>query len=154
MLAPRLISRTRAAAPAPAQEQSTGSRAFITTAQTDYKPGDAVVIFGTGWLPNEVVTLTIHEASGAHADTLLTATADEYGNLLTMDFAPKTEHLGATFHLTATGQTSGRTAEAKFTDGGIMTTIRRADSTSTTWARRACRGWPARGSCALTSATA
>jgi hypothetical protein len=104
----------------PAQEQSTGRPAFVTTDQTDYKPGDAVVIFGNGWLPNEIVTLTISEASGAHADTVLTAEADEYGNIVNKEFTPTAEHLGASFTLTATGQSSGRTATAKFTDGGTV----------------------------------
>jgi hypothetical protein len=110
--------RATAFAPAPARDQDASSRAFVTTDQTDYKPGETVVIFGTGWAAEEVVTLTISEASAAHADTVLTATADEYGNILNKEFSPTEEHRGASFTLTATGQSSGRTATAHFTDGG------------------------------------
>jgi hypothetical protein len=101
-------------------EQSATSAAFVTTDQTDYQPGETVVIFGSGWMAGEQVTLSIHEESGAHADALLAAEADEYGIILNKEFAPTEEHRGAAFTLTATGQASARTANAKFTDGGIM----------------------------------
>jgi hypothetical protein len=94
--------------------------AFVTTDQTDYKPGDTVVIFGNGWAAGETVKLVIHEEQSSHDDKELSASADEYGNILNKEFSPTQENLGSSFTLTATGQSSGRTASAKFTDGGSM----------------------------------
>ena len=115
----RALAR-RTAALAPTEQQDAQRTAFVSTDQTDYQPGETVVIVGSGWLPRETVSLTLHEESGAHADTSLTAEADEYGNILNKEFALTEEHRGASFTLTATGQSSARTATAKFTDGGIM----------------------------------
>ncbi|MDQ3745106.1 MAG: hypothetical protein M3444_12050 [Acidobacteriota bacterium] len=94
---------------------------FVTTDQTDYKPGDTVVIFGSGWAAGETVKLVIHEESTSREDKELSADADEYGNILNKEFSPTVENLGSSFTLTATGQSSGRTASTKFTDGGNMT---------------------------------
>lgn len=41
---------------------------FVTTDQTDYKPGDTVVIFGSGWAAGETVKLVIHEESSSRED--------------------------------------------------------------------------------------
>ncbi|HJQ35478.1 MAG TPA: PxKF domain-containing protein [Pyrinomonadaceae bacterium] len=92
--------------------------AFVATDQTDYKPGDTVVIFGSGWAGGETVKLNVHADSSERADAELSAKADEYGNILNKEFSPTDADLGASFTLTATGETSGRTATAKFTDGG------------------------------------
>ncbi len=95
-------------------------QATISVDKTDYLPGETVTIAGSAWAPHEIVTLVLKEDPANHADTILTSQADEYGNLLNMDFTPTEEHVGTTFTLTATGQTSGKTATITFTDGGTM----------------------------------
>jgi hypothetical protein len=114
-------ARRLAAAPAPrAFEQPAADSPFVTTDRTDYKPGDTVVIFGSGFAAGESVKLTIHKESSDRADTEIAAEADEYGNIVSKDFATTADDLGSSFTLTAAGQSSGRTSGAKFTDGGVM----------------------------------
>lgn len=96
---------------------ATPSDAAVTTDKTDYQPGETVVISGSGFAAGELVSITLKETPANHADTALSATADEYGNFVNKDFSPTEEHLGTTFDLKAVGQTSGRTAEARFNDG-------------------------------------
>src|SRR5947207_15988515 len=45
--------------------------------------------------------------------------ADENGNIATSWYISSEELIGATMQVTATGQTSGLTASATFTDGGV-----------------------------------
>lgn len=99
-------------------EQAAG--ATVTTDKTDYQPGEMVTITGSGWTAGETVRLSIHKQSSDGADVELSATADEYGNILNKDFTVKQEHYGSSFTLTATGQSSGLTATATFTDGPVM----------------------------------
>ena len=96
------------------------SGATVTTDKTDYQPGETVVISGSGWAAGETVSLTLTEDPARHAETTLSASADEYGNILNKEFSPTREHVGMTFTLTAVGQASSRTATATFTDGGAM----------------------------------
>jgi hypothetical protein len=93
--------------------------AMVTTDKTDYQPGEVVIISGSGWLAGEVVSLVLHDGSKG-SDTTYTATADEYGNILNKEFSTTEENVGTTFTLSATGQSSGKTASATFTDGGSM----------------------------------
>lgn len=102
---------------APALDEAAAADASVTTDKTDYNPGETVVISGSGFAAGEAVTLTLHEDPARHADTTLNANADEYGNFVNKDFSPTEEHLGVSFGLKAVGQSSGRTAEAKFNDG-------------------------------------
>jgi hypothetical protein len=90
--------------------------ASVATEWPDYAPGDTVVIFGSGWLPGETVTLTISEDGGHCGDHVLSAVADENGDLYNDDFVIQDGHIGMTFTLTAFGETSGLTAETSFTD--------------------------------------
>jgi hypothetical protein len=92
---------------------------MVTTDKTDYLPGEVVVISGSGWMAGEVVSLVLHDGSKG-SDTAYTATADEYGNILNKEFSTTPENLGTTFTLSATGQSSAKTASATFTDGGSM----------------------------------
>ncbi len=92
------------------------SAATVTTDQTDYHPGETVVITGTGWQPGETVTLNLHRDTGDPPDTVLTAVADASGNITNSEYVCQEFDLGVTFLLTATGQTSGYTAQTSFTD--------------------------------------
>ena len=104
----------------PAAAAAADSGATVTTDKTDYLPGEMVVISGSGWAAGETVSLTLRQEPAGHADTQLSATADEYGNFVNKDFSTTPEHFGASFSLTASGLASGRNASAKFTDGGSM----------------------------------
>jgi hypothetical protein len=95
------------------------SSATVTTDKTDYAPGETVIITGSGWLPGETVTLNIHRDTNDPPDTVLTAVADVDGNITNSVYVVQEYDLGVTFLLTATGQTSGYTAQTSFTDGNI-----------------------------------
>ena len=92
--------------------------ATVNTDRADYSPGTTVTITGTGWVPGEAVTLTLAEVNNfddPHPDRILTAVADDAGNIVNTDFAPEPHHLGVRFSLTAIGSESQ--AQTSFTDG-------------------------------------
>ena len=94
------------------------SPATVTTDKLDYAPGTFVVVSGAGWQPNEVVTLTFHEAphintENAHSFSVL---ADGDGNFVCQDYAPEDRDHGITYLLAAKGQSSAWTAQTSFTD--------------------------------------
>src|SRR5215813_12488538 len=95
-----------------------------TTVYTDkpnYQPGETAIITGSGFWPNEVVTLQvvhtdgIGEGGAGHAPW--TVTADDFGNFTTTWFVDPDDSGGSTFLLTAFGASSGLNAETSFTDG-------------------------------------
>ena len=90
--------------------------ATVTTDKDDYVPGDTVTVTGAGWTPAETVRLLIHEDSTGHPDRTLSAVADDAGHILNHEFAIDSSHIGVRFWLTATGLTSGKTAQTTFTD--------------------------------------
>jgi MBG domain-containing protein/Kelch motif protein/galactose oxidase-like protein len=92
------------------------SPASVTTDKTDYAPGTIVTITGKGFQPNEDVAMALHERPDAYPDFAFTATADNQGNFIFMQFAPQSIDVGRTFTLTAIGQSSGFTAQTAFTD--------------------------------------
>ncbi len=97
--------------------QSSGAE--VTTNQTDYYPGETVVINGSGFLPGEQITLVLEvqkDGVKIQNDIILHSQADENGNFQNSDLVVDSSHLGATFLLTATGETSGYTAQTTFTD--------------------------------------
>src|SRR5438552_3757099 len=106
------------------------AQATVTTDQSDYPPGGTVYITGAGFAPGETVTNQVlhipdigdNNTSPAHQPWTVTADAD--GNFSTTWDVPFDEdELGATLQLTATGQTSGVTAQTTFTDGNIITAV-------------------------------
>ena len=97
------------------------AEAGIATVQTDkddYFPPDTVVVTGAGWTPGETVQLLFHEDLDPPTleDVTLSAVADEGGHILNQQFVIDSTHVGARFILTATGLTSGLTAQTTFTD--------------------------------------
>jgi hypothetical protein len=98
------------------------SAATVTTDKIDYGPGESVTISGTGFAPNETVTLTLHEEQAVHEDQTLTSVADAAGNFVNTDFVPETHHFGVTFLLTAKGGQSSFVAQTTFTDAATITT--------------------------------
>jgi hypothetical protein len=88
----------------------------VKTDKADYAPGQTVTITGTGWQPGETVHLNLHRDTGVPPDTQLTAIADANGNILNADYVCQEFDRGITLLLTATGETSGYTAQTSFTD--------------------------------------
>ncbi|HBB86211.1 MAG TPA: hypothetical protein DC047_01185, partial [Blastocatellia bacterium] len=94
------------------------SAATVTTDKLDYAPGTPVIVSGTGWQPNEVVTLMFHEdphVGTENPHTFLVQT-DADGNFVHQQYAPEDQDNGLTYILAATGGTSGRTAQTALTD--------------------------------------
>src|SRR5439155_8831158 len=92
------------------------SGATVTTDKTDYAPGETVTITGTGWEPGETVDMVLHREPETQPDTTLSSVADPSGNFTNDTFVVNQLDLGVTFMLTATGATSGYTAQTTFTD--------------------------------------
>ena len=88
--------------------------ATVRTDKADYVPGDTVMIAGTGWQPGETVSLELHEVPQTHADLILTAIADDNGEIFNSEFQPEAHDAGVRFYLTARGAVSQ--AQATFTD--------------------------------------
>ncbi len=86
----------------------------IRTDKSDYPPGSPVTITGAGWAPGETVTIQIQETDSD--DTWLTDTADSTGSFTDTSFTIQDNDGGVKFVMTATGQTSGQTAQYRFTD--------------------------------------
>ena len=99
-------------------ETGTGTGiATVTTDKQDYAPGQTVTVTGTGWEPGETVNMLLHEEPLVHGDRTLSAIADADGKIFNNTFHPEDHDFGVRFVLSATGQTSGRTAQTTFTDG-------------------------------------
>src|SRR5438876_6784753 len=92
------------------------SAATVATDKPDYAPGETVTITGSGWEPGETVDLVLHEDLELDPDLHLTAVADANGDFTNLDFIVDVFDIGVTFTLTATGGSSGQTAETTFTD--------------------------------------
>src|SRR6185503_12623092 len=94
--------------------------AKVSTDKPDYSPGQTVIITGSGFWPNEIVTLQVVHidggAEGGEGHEPWNVAADEEGNFTSQWFVSPDDSLGATFLLTALGNGSGLTAQTTFTD--------------------------------------
>jgi hypothetical protein len=97
--------------------------ATIKTDKDDYPPGQTAIITGSGWQPNEEVTLLFQEDPAVHDDYVLTVTADSEGNIRHDQWAPEEHDANVRFYLMAIGQQSGRRAQMTFTDSVTSVTI-------------------------------
>jgi uncharacterized Zn-binding protein involved in type VI secretion len=105
-------------------------QATIKTDLLDYPPGSTAIITGTGFQPGETVTLQVVHVDGDSLGTdeqyhqPFTTIADGSGNVSTAWWVPDDgDALGASFKLTANGQSSGLYAEWFFTDNGNFTYV-------------------------------
>jgi hypothetical protein len=91
----------------------------VSTDKSDYAPGTPVKMTGTGFQPFETVDLHLHEwvNQSTEDDPDASVTADALGNFSYSGYAPNTKDLGARYHLTAVGLSSGYQAQTIFTDG-------------------------------------
>src|SRR5437899_5976490 len=98
--------------------------ASVQTDKPDYSPGETVTFTGSGWEPGEVVTLVLHETPWFDDHPVLTATADESGNISNNQFVPDEHDVNVQFSVTASGQTSGLVAQATFTDAALPSNVK------------------------------
>ncbi|MFV8346098.1 gliding motility-associated C-terminal domain-containing protein [Flavobacterium sp. ZB4P13] len=92
------------------------AQSTVTTDKLDYSPGQTVIITGTNWQPGETVKLTLIETPLIHPEEYLYATADGAGNIYNNEYIIQLHDVGQSFTLTATGLTSGYSAQTFFTD--------------------------------------
>jgi hypothetical protein len=96
------------------------AQATVTTDNSSYAPGETVLLSGSGFAPNETVRVVIHEEPVTHADISLDIQADANGGFTNKPVYLVEQHDGGvTFYLTATGVSSGRTAQTVFTDDNV-----------------------------------
>src|SRR5215470_10134110 len=88
----------------------------VQTDRSDYYPGQIVTITGSGWQPGETVDLALQEDPPIDTHPMMSATANDSGNIFNNQFSPDVHDTGITFTLTATGQSSGLQAQTVFTD--------------------------------------
>ncbi|MGC1397894.1 MAG: kelch repeat-containing protein, partial [Candidatus Binatus sp.] len=87
----------------------------IRTDQPDYPPGSPVIIYGAGWTPGETVLIQIQQSNNETEE--FSDTADSTGSFTDYNnFEISDTDGGVVFQMTATGQTSGLTAQDRFTD--------------------------------------
>ncbi|HEY7312352.1 MAG TPA: Ig-like domain repeat protein, partial [Gemmataceae bacterium] len=100
---------------------------FATSVQTDkldYSPGQTAIITGSGFQAGESVDLqVVNTATGTPAGNppTWTVVADTNGNIQT-SWTCTSDLLGDTLQLSATGESSGRTASETFKDSNPTTT--------------------------------
>src|SRR5882762_10224205 len=108
------LATTRAAS---ASQSELPNEATLTTDQEDYQPYTYVYITGTGFAPGETVNMIVVQVSPNPASyEPWDVVADANGNFETSWYVFSEDLIGATMQATATGQTSGFTASATFTD--------------------------------------
>jgi hypothetical protein len=96
---------------------------MVKTDKPDYQPGDTVTITGSGFRAGETVAISIVEDPDLDADSPIqfNLTADANGSFTDSHFEIDLADLGTYFTLTATGNTSGLTAQMTFTDSKSLT---------------------------------
>src|SRR6266568_4515031 len=105
----------------------------ISTDQPDYAPGTSVVMTGAGFQPGETVNLYLRE----WVNKMLVdppdyaVTADAAGTFTFTGYAPTPTDIGARYHLTAAGKSSGYQAQTIFTDSTSVKTASIAIQEST-----------------------
>src|SRR6266516_534459 len=112
------------------QASSGPNEASLTTDREDYPPYSYVYMSGTGFEPGETVNMiVVQSAPNPTAYEPWDVVADENGNINTSWYISSEELIGATMQVTATGQTSGLTASATFTDAINVTFFQDAGRT-------------------------
>ena len=93
----------------------------VQTDASDYPPGTPVNITGSGFQPNETVTIQLVESPLIDTHGPYTVQADTNGNISDSSFVTDQHDLMVRFYLTATGGTSGFQAQNTFTDSKFLT---------------------------------
>ena len=90
----------------------------LTSDKTQYYVGDTITLTGTGWAPNEAVTMILTVDPVTHDPVTLTSTADANGNFTNSQYVDQPSDLNVTFYVTATGATGDTAAVLTFMDPG------------------------------------
>jgi hypothetical protein len=93
------------------------SPAFITTGHAYYSPGSQPVVTGSGWQPNETVTIVRQDARPDRRRVTLEATADERGNLQLSNLSAASQTDSINYTITAIGNSSGYVAQTVYWGG-------------------------------------
>src|SRR4029077_9368330 len=105
------------ASAAQAANSESPNSATLTTDLQDYPPYSYVYITGDGFTPNETVDMLVVELLPIQQSfEPWWVTADENGHFETSWYIFTDELIGATMQVTATGESSGFSASATFTD--------------------------------------
>jgi len=102
----------------------------VQTDQADYPPGTNVHIQGSGFQPNENVTITLVESPLFDTHGPYTVQADGNGNISDSSFTTDTHDENIRFFLSAAGSQSGLVAQNTFTDGNTTVTGTVTNSTT------------------------
>jgi hypothetical protein len=107
----------------------------ITTDKDAYEPGETITFTGANWTPGEIVTIVLNDETGGVEATPLQATADESGAFTITGTMPGANTVNtsaakgvarsssaaaensAVYTATATGATSGATAQVQIKEG-------------------------------------
>jgi len=93
------------------------SPAFITTGHSYYSPGSQPVVTGSGWQPNETVTIVRQDARPDRRRITLTASADGQGNLRFSNLPAASQTDSINYTITAIGDSSGYVAQTVYRGG-------------------------------------
>lgn len=93
----------------------------VQTDQGDYPPGTTVNITGSGFQPNETVTITLVESPLIDTHGPYTVTADANGNFTDSSFTTDLHDVNVRFWLSAAGNQSGASTQNTFTDANNPT---------------------------------
>jgi hypothetical protein len=123
-------ARPAAAATHPSQSSNSGNATAraaaptITSDQPDYHPGEVVTLKGTGWAPNEVVTIVMSVVPATHEPVTLFSKSDARGNFENSEYAVQSSDHNVKFFVKATGATADTSPVLTFTDAiGAPTSI-------------------------------
>jgi len=91
--------------------------------QSDYPPGTTVTITGSGFQPNETITIQLVEAPLVDMHGPYMVQADANGNFVDTSFMTDVHDVDIRFYLSATGGTSGFVAQNTFTDASPVLSV-------------------------------
>src|ERR1039458_7031799 len=104
------------AAAASGERTNVTQGATLTSDKPDYYPSETVTLTGTGWAPNEVVTIAMTVVPATHDPVTLTSTSDASGNFKNSDYVVQKSDLGVKFYVTAEGAKADTSPLLTFTD--------------------------------------
>jgi hypothetical protein len=97
------------------------SSIFVMTDKTDYEPGETVTFSGRGFEPGETIGLTVQQTyPGGVAVRAFSAVSDASGAFVNADLVVEEQDRNTALSVTATGQSSGRSAGADFHDATLV----------------------------------
>ena len=106
---------------------------YVMTDRSDYRPGDRVTFSGRGFRPGEVIRLFVRQTwPGKAADREFKTVADRSGAFVNADFVVAKEDRNTILSVTATGQSSGLSAEAVFSDANLAEVQKKVNSSTVT----------------------